>query len=218
MTNYGLIFTILLVIHIVAGSIGLFTGTLNIIRKKGDTQHKNVGKFFLYGMLINGFSGMIMSLIHINYFLFIIGVFSVYMVATGQRYLSLKRLGKDQKPKIIDWILTISMFVFALIFIVFGAYLIINGANFGIVLIVFGIISVLMVKKDVANYQGKISEKNFWLLIHLQRMIGSYIAATTAFLVVNNTILPGVVAWLLPTVILTPLIVKWSRKYKIELK
>ncbi len=209
------LFTILLIIHIVAGSIGLFTGTMNIIRKKGDKLHKRVGKYFLYGMLINGFAGLIMSLIHTNYFLLIIAVFSIYMVSTGQRYLSLKKLNKGQKPEKIDWILTFSMFVFAIIFIGFGIYLMVNGNNFGLVLIVFGIISILMVKKDISVYKGNVKEKNYWLLLHLQRMIGAYIAATTAFLVVNNTILPGVVAWLLPTVILTPLIVKWSRKYKI---
>jgi uncharacterized membrane protein len=218
MINSELIFKVLLAIHIVAGSIGLLTGTINIIRKKGDVPHKNLGKFFLYGMIINGFAGMIMSLIHINYFLFIIGVFSVYMVATGQRYFSLKGLGKEQKPKMIDWILTYSMLIFALIFISFGIYSIVDGNNFGSVLIVFGIISILMVKKDIANYQGKINAKNFWLLLHLQRMTGAYIAATTAFLVVNNTLLPGIVAWLLPTVIITPLIFKWSYKYKIALK
>ena len=83
-------FTILLVIHIISGSIGLLTGTTNLIRKKGDKSHKKIGLFFLYGMLINGVSGLLMSLIHFNFFLFIVGVFSIYMVGTGQRYLSLK--------------------------------------------------------------------------------------------------------------------------------
>jgi len=75
-----------------------------------------------------------------------------------------------------------------------------------------------MVYQDFRNYKSQNSIKNFWLLVHIQRMIGSYIAAATAFLVVNNTILPGIVAWLLPTVILVPLIFKWSNKYKITSK
>lgn len=209
------LFTILLVIHIVAGSIGLFTGTMNIIRKKGDKLHKSVGKFFLYSMLVNGFAGLIMSLIHTNYFLLIIAVFSIYMASTGQRYLYLKKLNKGQKPQAVDWILSLAMLFFGIGFLLFGGYLVFYKNYFGTVLLVFGMISVLMVIQDFKNYQGKSSIKNFWLLVHIQRMIGAYIAATTAFLVVNNTILPSVVAWLLPTVILTPLIIKWSRKYKI---
>lgn len=211
------IFTILLIIHIIAGSIGLLTGTINIIKKKGDKAHKNVGKFFFYSMLINGFAGFIMSLIHRNDFLLIVAVFSIYMVATGQRFLSLKQLHKEQKPKAIDWILTYTMLVFAFLFIIYGSYLLINKVNFGIVLLVFGVVSCLMAIKDIKVYKGNIKEKNYWLLLHIQRMVGSYIAALTAFIVVNNHFLPGIVGWLLPTVIFTPLIVKWTKQYRVQI-
>jgi len=211
------IFTILLIIHIIAGSIGLLTGTINIIKKKGDKAHKNVGKFFFYSMLINGFAGLIMSLIHRNDFLLIVAVFSIYMVATGQRFLSLKQLHKEQKPKTIDWILTYTMLVFAFLFITYGSYLLINKVNFGIVLLVFGVVSCLMAIKDIKVYKGNIKEKNYWLLLHIQRMVGSYIAALTAFIVVNNHFMPGIVGWLLPTVIFTPLIVKWTKQYRVQI-
>ena len=212
------IFIILLLIHIVSGSIGLITGTINLIRKKGDKLHKNTGIFFLYGMLLNGISGLSMSLIHFNFFLFIVGVFSIYMVSTGQRYLSLKTILPTQKALKIDWILSVGMFLFGIGFIIYGILLLLSSNNFGIVLLVFGFISISMVYQDFKNYQGQNSNINFWLLVHIQRMMGSYIAAMTAFIVVNNTILPGIVAWLLPTVIVTPLIFKWSRKYKIQTK
>ena len=209
-------FKILLIIHVIAGSVGLFTGTINIIRKKGDNLHRLVGKCFLYGMLINSVAGFLMSVIHKNVFLLIIAVFSFYMAATGQRILSLKRIDKGQQVKRIDWILTFTMIFFALCFIVFGIYLKVNDNNLGTVLIVFGVISALMARKDIKIYQGNITIKNYWLLIHIQRMIGAYIAALTAFLVVNNTYLPPVVAWLMPTVILTPLIFYWSKKNAIK--
>lgn len=208
-------FKIVLSIHIIAGAIGLVTGTLNISRKKGDKLHKNVGKFFFYGMLINGFSGLLMTFIHRNDFLLIISIFSIYMVATGQRYLSLKNLFKGEKPKTMDWILSSFMLLFGIAFIVFGGYYLIKENFFGTVLVIFGLVSIFMVKVDFKNYMGNIKGPNFWLLVHLQRMIGSYIAATTAFLVVNNTYLPSIIAWLLPSVIITPLIFIWSKKYKI---
>ena len=209
-------FKILLIIHIIAGSIGLFTGTINIIRKKGDKLHRLVGKYFFYSMIINAVAGFVMSILHNNLFLLIIAVFSFYMTATGQRFLSLKRLNYGQKAKRIDWMLSITMILFALFFIVFGFYLLSNDNNFGIILLVFGSISVLMARTDIHIYSGIIKVKNYWLLIHIQRMIGAYIAALTAFLVVNNTYLPSIVAWLLPTVLLTPLIFYWSKKKAVK--
>lgn len=206
-----LLFKIILVIHVIAGSIGLFTGTINIIRKKGDKPHRLIGQFFVYGMLINAVAGFIMSILHENLFLLIIAVFSFYMTATGQRILFLKRLDKWQSPKLIDWILTFTMMFFGTLFIVYGVYLKIVDVNLGTVLIVLGTISILMTRKDIMLYKGFTTVKNYWLLIHIQRMIGAYIASLTAFLVVNNTYLPPMLAWLLPTIILVPLIFYWSK-------
>ena len=209
-----ILFKFLLFVHIFAGVIGLVSGTLNIIRKKGDKKHKLIGKFFLYSMLLNGIFGMLMTILHPNLFLFIIGVFTIYMVATAQRYLSLKGIPKGQKVLKIDWILSCTMLLFGVGFIIFSIRLFLNSNSFGLVLLAFGLISIMMVWLDFKNYTNKITDKNFWLLVHIQRMTGAFIAATTAFLVVNNTYLPPVIAWLLPSVLIVPLIIIWSKKYK----
>jgi len=174
-------FKVLLFIHIIAGSLGLFTGTINIIRKKGDKQHRFIGKFFFLGMIINAVAGFIMAIMHANLFLLIIAVFSFYMTATGQRILHLKRIDKGQEPKRVDWALTVMMILFATGFILYGLYLLAMDSNFGLVLLVFGFISVLMTRKDIMVYRGNIQFRNYWLLIHIQRMIGAYIASLTAF-------------------------------------
>lgn len=212
------LFKILLTIHIAAGTVGLLSGTFILIRPKGDQQHKLVGKVFAVGMLIASIVALIISLMHSNYFLFIVGVFTIYLVGTGWRYLQLKQLNKEQTPKIIDWLLLIGMAIFAVLFVIFGACLFGKSNNFGIVLFSFGMISSLMVLSDLKTFQGKIKYKNYWLLLHLQRMIGAYIASFTAFLVVNNQYLPPILAWLLPTIIFTPLIIFWSRQYSIKIK
>ena len=209
-----LTFKVFLFIHIISGTIGLLSGTLNMINKKGNKLHKQIGLFFFYGMLINGISALVVACIHFNIFLFIVGVFSIYMVSTAQRFLFLRGIPTGQKPKNGDWIVTYSMLLFGLFFMIYGGALVAFSKNFGIVLLVFGIISLLMVKQDIAIYRGNIKNTNYWLLIHISRMVGAYIAAITAFLVVNNTILPGLVVWLAPGVLLTPLIFYWINKNK----
>ena len=211
-------FKILLVIHILFGCIGLFTGTINIIRKKGTKTHLLLGKFFLYAMLINAVAGFIMAIMHTIPFLLIIAVFSFYMVSTGHRILSLKNLLSQQKPKYIDYFLSYLMLLFGISFMGYGSYILYHQNNFGVVLLTFGIISLLMVRTDFKIYAGSTKYLNYWLLIHLQRMIGAYIAAVTAFLVTNDYFNLGVILWLLPTIVLVPLIFKWSKQKALFVK
>ena len=217
-----LAFYLFLLLHIAGGSIGLISGSINLIRRKGDKKHKSIGRIFLYSMLTAGFTSLILSTIHPNSFLFMVGVFTLYMVGTGSRYIYLKMLGNMQGPKAIDWIISISMLLAGIYLLGIGIKNIAGENMFGIVFIVFGLIGLNFVRIDINNYRGRIKEKNYWLLVHLQRMTGSYIAAFTAFLVVNAHYLPiefpAIVVWLLPTVILTPLIVRWSNKYRVTLK
>lgn len=211
------LFNFLLLVHVTGGTISLLTGTINLIRRKGDKVHKKIGKIFTYAMLATGFCSLGLSIIHPNFFLFIVGSFTIYLVGTGSRYIYLKLMGINQKPTLIDWILTITMLLTGSVFLVLGLKQVFLAHYFGFVLIVFGIFSLRLVQWDFINYRGNAKAKNYWLLAHIQRMTGGYIAAFTAFLVVNANDwplpVPSFVVWLAPTAILTPLIVKWSRKY-----
>ena len=210
-----MVFKILLTIHITGGAIGLLAGSYNMVTKKGTKRHQQVGLLFFYSLLIASLVALPMSFFHSNYFLFIVGVFTAYLLMTGKRYLSKKSIEDVAKA---DWLLCLLMFLFGSGFIVWGIYLLIYGNGFGTVLLVFGSISMLLIWQDYRNFNGRSSIKNYWLTSHIQRMIAAYIASITAFIVVNNTILPGVVAWLLPTAALVPVLIKWSRKYAVKIK
>ena len=209
------IFNLLLIAHIMGGGISLLLGLYIMIAKKGDRVHKRIGSIYFYSMLLAAIVAIPMSYLHPNYFLFLISIFTIYILITGVRYLNKK---KREDVTIIDWLLTIIMLFFALAFVSFGIFNIVKGAYFGTVFLVFGSIGLLFTWQDYINYRGKSAIKNYFLTTHLQRMIGSYVASVTAFLVVNNHVLPSMVAWLLPTIILIPLIVRWTRKYKVVTK
>jgi len=202
------------------GTVGLFAGTITLVRKKGDRTHKLTGIIFSYAMLTTGFSSFALSIMHSNYFLFMVGVFTIYLVGTGNRYIYLKLLGNDQQPTIMDWTITVGMLLAGVSFIGIGVRNLVAHNNFGFVFIVFGGLGLRFVKTDFDNYKGKLKAKNYWLLAHLQRMTGSYIAAITAFLVVNSkyspVFVPSALVWLLPTVILTPVIISWTKKYEVK--
>lgn len=216
-----IIFQIFLVLHVVGGSVGLLTGLTNILRKKGDKSHKLTGKIFFVSMLTAGTSALVLSCLHPNYFLFMVGVFTLYMVCSGQCYLRLKQQDKLDS-KMIEWTITILMLLAGLLFVGIGILTIIKSNLFGLVFITFGSLGLLFVQQDFKSYNDKSPIINYWLIGHLQRMTGGFIAALTAFLVVNAEYFPGriqgFVYWLLPTIILTPLIIKWSRKYEVKKK
>ena len=130
----------------------------------------------------------------------------------------LKKLGQGQKPKLIDWILSCSMLLVGVVFVSWGTILLLKKQDsMGIALVVFGLIGLQNVRKDLQNYRGKIKFKMYWLREHIIRITAAYIASFTGFIVVNRNHFPNgipeVVYWLLPTVFLTPLIFKWVRQY-----
>jgi uncharacterized membrane protein len=214
------VFTFFLIVHIVNGATGLIAGTINLIRRKGDVLHRRTGLIFVIAMLLTGSSAIVLSFLHPNHFLLIVGIFTIYMVSTGYRYIRLRLDQVDNDPKTLDWLLTGLMGITGVVFIAFGAWQLYSKVIFGTVYLVFGLIGLLFVRSDLKNYRGKAEHRNYWLLAHLQRMVGAYIAALTAFLVVNSDnfpfAIPGYVYWLLPTAILTPLIFIWSRKYQVK--
>jgi uncharacterized membrane protein len=210
--------TPLLILHITGGALGLICGTINLLRRKGDKLHRLAGKIFVNAMLLAGFSAIALSILNPNYFLTIVGVFTLYMIGTGYRYILLRLRDIDNDPKVLDRLLTYGMGLAGVLFVALGTKALTDGNTFGIVYIVFGLIGLLFVRTDLINYRGQSKERNYWLLAHLQRMTGGYIAALTAFLVVNSdslpSFIPSIAYWLLPTAVLTPLIVRWSRQYR----
>lgn len=208
-------FKLFLILHIVGGGLGLLTGTFIMFAPKGNKQHKLIGKIFVSAMLTSAVCSLVLANIHPNPFLFTVGIFTIYLIGTGWRYLSLRNIAQGQKPLWIDWALMIFMAVFGLFFIYQGVLTLMDGAFFGLVPIVFALVGLRSVQTDYKIYTGNIDTKNYWLTIHLQRMIGGYIASLTAFIVVNAPQGLGIIPWLLPTVVIVPLIVKWSRKYRV---
>lgn len=210
-------YSFFLLLHVLTGSLGLLSGRINLILKKGGEIHKTIGRVFVFSMISTALIALLLCFLKTNFFLLIIGVFTLYLVGTGQRYLYMKNLSRGGKPKIVDWLLSSAMGIVGLIFMGWGIFLLVKKNIMGWSLMLFGTIGLLSVRKDFENYLGKSRKKQFWLRAHIARIVGAYIASLSAFLVVNysrfSVPIPEVVYWVLPTLILTPLIIYWIRKY-----
>jgi len=210
------IIKIAIYIHAFFGGVGLITGIGSIIVKKGSKLHIQMGKLFSIGMVTSSLISIPISWMpnHENVFLFVIGVFTIYLVLAGNRALKFKN--KTQA----DWVdKTISgtMLLFSVFMIAFGIYVITNSNTMSILFLFFGGFGIMLTVKDFLFYNNDDKPKNTWLIAHLGKMNGALIASITAFFIagigVNNLI-----AWLSPTVIGTIYIIYWKRKMTIKTK
>jgi hypothetical protein len=206
---------ILIIAHAILGGIALLSGSVALITPKGNKVHKKGGIVFYYTMLCAAFLAIVISVQpgHVSFFLLVIGLFSSYMIVSGKRILALKFLHTKQKPTDMDAMLPIIMLVAGLIMLGYGSYLKVNSDNNGIVLLVFGAIGSIMAVGDLRIVRTPPEEKRFWLYQHISKMTGGYIAALTAFFVVNG-VLPGLWGWLSPTVVGTLYIIYHQRRFR----
>ena len=77
-----------------------------------------------------------------------------------------------------------------------------NNSGLAIILGLFGFIGGSLAIVDVLRYKNGLHHPKEWILEHLGRMCGAYIATFTAFAVTNLTaFLSGLLLWVLPAIL-----------------
>ncbi|MBL7788626.1 MAG: hypothetical protein JNL75_02185 [Chitinophagales bacterium] len=201
----------LIYLHASLGGAALIAGLVAAFTVKGSKIHKKSGSVFHHTMVASVLISLGIALIpsHFSPFLFGIGVFSLYSVISGRRCL------KVLKPSFnitIDKILAIGLILNCSLMI--GLPIIVNG-EVNIVLTVFGIFGLLAGVRDLRAFKDFEKYKKERIKHHINKISGGYIAAVTAFLVVNE-VLPGYWSWFTPTIIgsiyATYYNIQWRRK------
>jgi hypothetical protein len=198
----------LLPIHILAGTIALLAAAFAICSEKGKKIHITAGRTYYWGMAGIFLTALPMSIITSNVFLVLIAFFSFYLAFAGRRFAQ----NRKGIASIIDWIavgLVISaglgMWVLALF------YYFENNFQY-ITLTIFGFIAVALGYTDYKTYKQQEATGKKRISRHLTNMLAGTIAVVTAVLVVNIDMEPQWLPWILPTVILVPLIIWWNWK------
>lgn len=212
---------ILLTIHIIAGFTALAAGFVALVTQKGNRWHIRSGRIYFWSMIAIAVTAVFLSVVRPNVFLLFISLFSFYLTWSGYKAIRWKNNPLPGGIHIFNKLLVPLLFLTGIIMaglslasmsgIVRHSLL----QQTSIILLVFGIIFAVFTGRDLARNIGWLTRSKFqWMFDHIQGMLAAYIATFTAFLVVNATFLPMVIVWLTPTVIGTPLIAYWVRKYK----
>jgi len=206
-----------ILLHVIAGCVSLLSGLGAIVFRNKIKQHRPFGSVYFWAMTVVFVTSLYVSLYKQNWFLFFISIFTYHACFTGVRSLKLKKLHLDQKPAWYDWAIDVANILINISLIILGILIIQNQIQFAIICMVFGSIGIRGSYSNIKRYQGKIKEKNYWLMQHIGGMLGSYIGAFTAFLVNNNNRwihAPQIFAWLGPTIVIVPLIIYEVNKRK----
>jgi uncharacterized membrane protein len=208
------IFDLVLILHIISGTIGLLSGTIAMVLKKTGKVHKTIGKIFFYAMVGVFVTSVYMSIAKNNLFLLMVGFFSFYSAATGYRILYLKKIGQIKiAPKFIDYAIGFTGLLAGLAMLVITVLVFIKGNMFGFVTLTFGGISIWMGYEDFTKFIYPPTQKLHWLESHGMRMAGAYTATVTAFIVVNINSPYQWIFWILPTFIIIPIAQRTVNRY-----
>lgn len=213
------ILQILLFIHIAAGVFALLSGIAAIVFPKGKKGHNISGRIYYWAMIGIGLTAFAIAIPKGNMFLLMIGGFSTYMTLTGYRFLQFRR---NNALRFGFWDYSLIMLGFTTLIIpsiYFTQIGWVKIGGFAVVFGVFGLILTGMLLGDLSIGKKLSTYPSAWFLqMHISRMMGAFIATVTAFLVQNWQTDPVFIAWLLPTVVFTPLIIYYQRKFRVNKK
>ena len=199
---------ILLPIHIAAGSVALLSAASALLTEKGKKFHVLIGKAYFWSMVIIFLTAIPMSIITGNVFLFLIAIFSFYLAFSGMRFAK----NRTRVPTRVDLIAVNFMFLSGVgMWILAIIFFIDNNSQF-ITLTVFGFLALFLGYGDFQTFKDQTAIGKERIAKHLTNMMGATIAVVTAVLVVNPPINPEWVWWILPTVLITPVIFWWNKK------
>lgn len=207
-------------LHMLAGFIGFFVAPVALAVRKGGVAHRRWGLAFFWAMLVAGTTSLLVAGGQVLFmplppgrsvaliFLFITGIFSLYLAAFGYRALYLKKLGQGQRPAWVDWLMVgVGLPVFAF----FGYY----GVRHGIVpAIVFGVAGVVRTGTQLWSYLRSAPPRpGQWLRNHISGFVGAYIAAVSAFSATSLHFIPWPWNFLWPTILGIPYMLWAQRRY-----
>ncbi len=196
---------ILLAVHIAAGSVSLATAAVALVTAKGGRWHVLAGRIYAAGMTVVFLTAIPLAIMGSSPFLFLIALFSFYLVFAGWRFAR----NRQRRAHPVDWVAVAAIGVTGLAMWGYAIVLAMGGSSQWVTLLVFGGIAIALGVADATFHRAQPGGSSR-VSRHLTNMMAGTIATITAVTVVNVDMDPVWVPWILPTVVITPLIVWWN--------
>jgi uncharacterized membrane protein len=202
------------VLHVFFGTVALVVAPAAVFARKGGRWHQRCGFAFMLAMAIVLFSAGFLWQAKGHLFLVPLGAVSGYLVFNGYRNIARhRRRVPDPFEDRVD-LLAAGIAVTAGLAVIYLAATAATELMFSIRPALVGIaaIAVCFAMNDVLGFTAP-RMKTGWLVGHFAGMIASYIAAVTAFVVINAHDVPMILRWLVPSLAGGSVIVTYTLRY-----
>ena len=183
---------VLLTIHIGAGSLALLAALVAVVTGKGQSNHVRSGRVYAIAMTLVFLTAIPLALLGSSIFLL--------LIARNRR----------GSPHIVDWAATAIMVTTGLGMGVYAGLLANSGDSQWVTMTTFAGIAVALGIADGIYHRLRKAAGGQRIARHLTNMLAGTIATVTAVLVVNIDTNPAWIAWILPTVVISPFITWWN--------
>lgn len=208
---------VFLAVHIAAGLSCFVLAPLVLAVTKGGPQHRRWGKVYFWSMGLLAGTALPIALFRPVLFLALVAILSFYLTFSGYRVLRLKGLANGENAKAIDWVAAILAFAACACLAGFALFRPAWVQHAGIAAIVLGALGMRGAAADMFRFWRKPTQKMFWLFVHFEKFIASYIAVWAAFSAVTlSQVFPhgGYLILLWPVTVGLPAIVATVIYYK----
>lgn len=209
-----------MLVHIAAGLLCLVAGPVAMLaRPKGGALHRRAGRLFLWLMLLLAVTAAALLVFRWNPFFFALSVFSFYLAFSGWRVLRRKcpYLGKTERALPLDWLAAITTVAVGAVSVLLfrrGTF----GEEAAVVLgtLSFAVAAALYDLWRFACPRALAGYPILWLLEHLTKVSGAYIAVACAFsgtIFTHSDFLPVAIAQTWPAAVGVPLMLFVANRY-----
>jgi uncharacterized membrane protein len=202
------------VLHVFFGTVALVVAPAAVLARKGGRWHQRCGFAFIFAMAIVLFSAGFLWQAKGHLFLVPLAAVTGYLIFNGYRnVVRHRRRVPDPFEDKVD-LLAAGVAVAAGFGVIYLAATAATDLMFSIRPALVGIatIAVCFAMNDVLGFTAP-RMKVGWLVGHFAGMIAAYIAAVTAFIVINAHDVPMMLRWLVPSLAGGSVIVAYTLRY-----
>lgn len=200
--------------HLLAGIFAFSIAPIVLVRRKGTHSHRLLGRLYFLPMSFAAASATVLAALKDNTTFVFIGVFSFYLGLSGYRALAFK---PSYITTLVDKLMAGLAALFFLAMVAFAASQFATSLARAIPLFAFGTVGTVLALADLRRLSAG-RPQHSWFFGHMTGMVSSYIAAVSAFSVVNLSFLPLPVRILWPALLGIPALLLLRRAWRHRLQ